>query len=210
MNIYNIIILDKSGSMEEIKQEAINGYNETLQSIISAQTKHAEQRHFVTLVTFDSDSTDTVYDRVEAAKAEKLTTKTYQPGTMTPLYDAMGVTLTKFRNSLDASVESRILVTIITDGQENASKEFSGKQIHKIVTDLKAEGWVFTYIGANQNVEEVAKTIAITNILNFESSKSGTTQMFKKQMKSRARWFDKVAENLSIQKLQEDFFEEDE
>ena len=209
-NIYNVVILDKSGSMEEIKREAINGYNETLQAIVSAQTKHAEtQQHFVTLVTFDSESTDTVYDRVPCAEAAKLTNETYQPGSLTPLYDAMGITLTKFRNNLDAAADNRILVTIITDGQENALKEYTGKQIHKMVTELKAQGWVFAYIGANQNVEEVAKTIAVTNILNFQSSKPGTVKMFKKAKQSRMRFFDRIAENESSAMLQEGFFNDE-
>ena len=212
-SIYNVVILDRSGSMEDIKSEAINGYNETLQAIVSAQAKHADtQQHFVTLVTFDSDSTDTVYDRVPCAEAAKLTAETYQPGSLTPLYDAMGTTLSKFRNALKAekATDYKALVTIITDGQENASKEYGGKQIHRMVTELKEKGWVFAYIGANQNVEETAKTIAVTNIMTFEASKSGTARMFKKAQMQQARFFDRIAENESDAELQEGFFNDDE
>ena len=209
-NIYNVVILDKSGSMQSIKQEAINGYNETLQTIKVAQQKYAEtQNHFVSLVIFDSESTDTLYDRVACIEASELTEETYQPGSLTPLYDAMGTTLSKFRHTLDATADHKVLVTIITDGQENASKEYSGKQIHQIVNELKVLGWVFTYIGANQNLEEVAKTIAVTNVLNFKSTSVGTQAMFAKERKSRMRFFDRVAEKLEDTILQSGFFEDD-
>jgi len=56
----------------------------------------------------------------------------------------MGKTLTKFRNSLDTKVDNKVLVTIITDGQENDSKEYTGNQIHQLVNELKWQGWVFT------------------------------------------------------------------
>jgi Mg-chelatase subunit ChlD len=207
-NIYNIIILDKSGSMESIKQEAISGYNETLQSIISAQTKHAEtQQHFVTLVTFNSDSTDTVYNRVACTKAAELTSKTYQPYNCTPLYDTMGNTLTKFRNELDMATDHRVLVTIITDGMENASKEYSGKQIHQMVTELEALGWVFTYIGANHNVKEAAMNMGIRNSLAYAATKEGTNAMYEQERMSRNRFYDRVADGESSEELQDGFFD---
>jgi Mg-chelatase subunit ChlD len=210
-NIYKVVILVRSGSMDTIKQEAINGYNETLAAINIAQAKYADtQAHFVTLVTFDSELTDTVYDRVPCSEAAKLTEKTYQPGAMTPLYDAMGMTLSKFRTSLDDAADNKVLVTIITDGQENASKEFSGKQIHKLVAELKEKGWVFAYIGANQDVDEVARTINITNVMSFEATGKGTTRMFKKASRSSMNFFDRVAENASQEELQEGFFDADE
>ena len=207
-NIYNIIILDKSGSMEGIKQEAIGGYNETLQSIISAQTKYAEtQRHFVTLVTFNSDSTDMVYDQIVCTEAAELTTKTYQPNCCTPLYDTMGITLTKFHNNLDTATDNHVLVTIITDGLENASKEYTGKQIYQMVTELRAQNWVFTYIGANHNVEEVAMKMGIHNSLQYDSDMKGTNDMFLKERRSRSRFYDKVAEGKSQNDLQDGFFD---
>ena len=208
-NIYNVVILDQSGSMESIRQEAIDGYNETLQTIKAAQRQHADaQEHFVTLVVFNGSATDMVYDRTACATAAELTRETYKPDSNTPLYDAMGQTLSKFRNTLDAKADNKVLVTVITDGQENASREYTGKQIHQMVNELKTQGWVFTYIGANHNVEEAAKSIGVSNSLKFDSTKHGTKEMFQKEGKSRERYYDMVAQKRAI--IEGKYFDEDE
>lgn len=209
-NIYNIVILDQSGSMQSIKTQTINGYNETVQTIKTAQKKHTEtQEHFVTLVVFDSSEIKTLYDRVPCEKAEELNDRTYQPNACTPLYDAMGMTLTKFRCSLDENADNRVLVTVITDGEENSSQEYNGNMIKKLIDELKAKGWVFAYIGANQDVEKVAATISITNVMNFEATYHGTRAMFERQSSSCSRFYDRIADNECGTCLQEDFFEED-
>lgn len=210
-NIYNIVILDQSGSMFYIMIEAINGYNETLQTIKYAQQKHNEtQEHFVTLVVFDSSAIKTVYDRVTCENADELNVETYQPYGRTPLHDAVGMTLTKFRYSLDDNVNNKVLVTIITDGEENSSEEYNGVMIKKLVEELKTKGWVFTYIGANQDVDKVASKLSITNVMNFEASSEGTQAMFRQEASSRSRWYDRVAVNASCESLQKDFFKEEE
>lgn len=209
-NIYNIVILDQSGSMQSIKRQAMNGYNETVQTIKAAQNKHSDtQEHFVTLVVFDSSEIKTVYDRVPCEKADELNENTYQPNACTPLYDAMGMALNKFRYSLDENTENKILVTVITDGEENSSQEYSGGMVKKLVDELKAKGWVFTYIGANQDVEKVAATISITNVMSFEATHHGTQAMFEMKNRSRSRFYDRIEEGIDSQTLNCDFFEEE-
>ena len=207
-NIYNLIILDQSGSMESIKREAINGYNETLQTIQSAQRKYAEtQNHFVTLVVFNGEATNVIFNRIACKKAAKLTPNAYKPDSNTPLYDAMGTTLTNTRHTLDATTDNRVLATIITDGQENASREYTGQQIHQMVNELKALGWVFTYIGADHDVEEAAKKIGVANVLRFDKSTIGTKKMFAKERMSRDRYYDAVAEKRAF--LEGKFFDDE-
>lgn len=209
-NIYNIIILDGSGSMTSIKPQAINGYNETVQAIKAAQTKHIEtQQYFVTLVSFNSSEIKTICDKTPIEQAQELNKKTYRPDCGTPLYDAMGTTLNKLRYTLDEDANNKVLVTIITDGEENDSKEYSGVMIKKLVDNLKAKGWVFAYIGANQDVEKIATTISITNVMNFEVSANETKAMFEKSGNSRSRWFDRMANNESFESLQSNFFDEE-
>lgn len=209
-NIYNIVILDQSGSMQSIKTEAINGYNETVQTIKAAQQKHIEtQEHFVTLVSFNSSGIKTLCEKAPAEKAQELSDKTYQPDCCTPLYDAMGMTLTKFRYSLDENADNKVLVTVITDGEENSSKEYSGEMIKKLVDELKEKGWVFTYIGANQDVERVAATISITNVMSFKATHHGTQEMFERKNRSRSRFYDRIEEGIDSQTLNCDFFEEE-
>lgn len=209
--IYNIVILDESGSMESIKPQAINGYNETVQTIKAAQQKHTEkQEHFVTLVSFNSSGIKTLCEKAPAEQVQELCEKTYHPDCCTPLYDAIGMILTKFRYSLDENADNKVLVTIITDGEENSSKEYSGEMIKKLVDELKSKGWVFVYIGANQDVEKVAASISIPNVMSFEATHQGTQSMFTRQSNSRIRFYDRIAVNVDNECLQENFFKEEE
>ena len=204
--IFNLIIIDESGSMQSIKKEAIDSVNETIQSIHAAAEKYKEQEHIVSLVTFHND-VSTIYECVPIEKVEELTAETYQPKCCTALYDAMGISLNALRPKV--ADEDKVLVTVVTDGYENASREYSGKAIKALIDELKSKGWVFAYIGANQDVEAVAATISITNVLNFEATSIGTACMSEKVVKGRSRWFDKIARGLSsAPEDNHDFFNE--
>lgn len=205
--VFNLIILDESGSMHSIKKQAIDGVNETFQTIRAAQKKHEDQVHYVTLVSFNSADVKTLYDKVEASRIEELTDKQYIPDCCTPLYDAMGNALTKLSKSV--AEDDVVLVTIITDGYENASREYTQPAIKQLVESLKAKGWVFTYIGANQDVEKVAMSISVTNTLNFCTTPEGTKEMFAQESNSRARFFDRVA-MCSREALQDSYFDKEE
>lgn len=198
--IFNLIILDESGSMQSIKKEAVDSVNETVQTIRAAERKNADQEHFVSLVTFN-DNVKTVYDCVPAVEVKELTSEDYCPDCCTALYDAMGLSLNILRPKVTEN--DRILVTVVTDGYENASKEYDGKAIKALIDELKGKGWVFAYIGANQDVEQVAATIAITNTMTFRTTPKDTMDMCVRVNKSRDRFysrmskpdFDAVAEN---------------
>ena len=131
--IFNLIIIDESGSMQSIKTAAIDSVNETIQTIRSAQKKHEEQEHYVSLVTFNDD-VKTIYECVPVKEVEELTAETYQPKCCTALYDAMGMSLNDLRPKVAES--DRVLVTVITDGEENSSKEFTGKAIKAVGDEL--------------------------------------------------------------------------
>jgi uncharacterized protein YegL len=162
--IYNLIILDESGSMQSIKTAALNSVNESLQSIRHAQMKYEEQEHYVTFVTFNND-VKTLFDCVSIDMINDLTPRDYTPDCCTALYDAMGMSLGKLRRIV--AKDDKVLVTIVTDGYENASREYSAKAIKALVEELKSQGWVFAYMGANQDVEAVGASLAITNTLSF-------------------------------------------
>ncbi len=204
--VFNLIILDESGSMSSIEKQAIDGVNETIQAIRSAQKKHEEQEHYVTFVSFNSDGIKTIYDKVDADKVKEITDKDYCPACCTPLYDAMGVSLTKLKKSV--ATEDVVLVTIITDGYENASHEYNGQSIKALVESLRAKDWVFTYIGANQDVEKVAATISINNTLSFSANVEGTKAMFAKEACSRSRFFDRLHHGMKG-KLSDNYFADD-
>ncbi|MDR3226492.1 MAG: VWA domain-containing protein [Prevotellaceae bacterium] len=213
-NVYNLIILDESGSMESIKRAAVDGVNETIQTIKSAQTKYSEiQNHFITLVTFNSEKQNTLYDNVPIAEAKLLPKEDFRPDCCTPLYDAMGTSLCKLRNQLPKNEDNNVLVTIITDGMENASREYTGKMIKQLIDELKAQGWIFAYIGANQDVEKMAEQMGIIgNTLSFEADDDGVKALFLLKNQSRDRYYKTLADNdvEAIEKIQENFFKADE
>ena len=191
--VFNVIILDKSGSMESIRQAAVDGFNETLAGIKKAQEKYAEsQEHFVSLLTFCDCEKKYVFDKVPVAEARKLTLDDYEPCCCTPLYDAMGFTLTTMRNHVKKVDDAVVVVTIITDGYENASKEYTGAAVKKLVEELKGEGWTFTYMGANQDSVEVAFNLSIRNSRNFEATSSGTARVMGKDTSTRMNFFSKL------------------
>ena len=178
MNIYNVIILDESGSMTAIYDQALTGINEVLSGIRKTREDFPDQQHDVTIVTFEGNGISGVKtrrDRVAIEKVEDFSRKDYRPGGCTPLYDAMGKTL----NTLEGQIheDDRVMATIITDGYENASEEYSGKTVKALVSRLREKGWTFAYIGANQDAVEVARDLNISNALNFNATPEGVCQM---------------------------------
>jgi hypothetical protein len=210
IKVFNLIILDESGSMAAIEQAAVNGLNETIQSIQSAQKKHEElQEHYLTFVSFNSEGIRTVFENLPVTEAGLVTD--YQPNACTPLYDAMGFSLTKLRDQLNKEEQIQVLVTIITDGQENSSREYTLAAIKKLVEELKAQGWVFTYIGTNQDVDAVADSLSINNKMQYEYSPLGASTMLEEERHFRQNFYNKVSEKMQDDSidLQENFFEED-
>ena len=192
ITVYNVIILDKSGSMSSIARQAIDGVNETIGSIKSAQEKNPDQQHMVTLVAFCGCELKTIYDNTPVAEVKPLTDKDYRPCCMTPLYDAVGSTITRVHTLKGNDENSLALVTIITDGYENASREFSLKALKSLIDSYKEQGWQFTYIGADHDVEEVAFSLHIDHSLQFDKSEEGTQMMFAKERRSRLRWMERM------------------
>lgn len=192
--VFNVIILDRSGSMGCIRQAAVDGFNETLAGIKKAQERFADtQDHFVSLVTFCSCETKRLYDNTPVAEANPLKIEDFQPCCSTPLYDAMGFTLTRMHRHVQGLTDAMVVVTIITDGMENASREYNGKSIKELVEQLRGEGWSFTYMGANQDSVEVAMSLSIRNARNFDYSDVGTRASMEKDCNARMNLFSRLA-----------------
>ena len=186
--VFNVIILDKSGSMSSIARQAVDGVNETIGSIRSAQEKNPDQEHIVTLVAFCGCEMKAIYDNVPVSEVKTLTDKDYSPCCMTPLYDAVGTTITRVHALKSKNSESLALVTIITDGYENASREFTQMAIMSLIDSYKEQGWQFTYIGADHDVQQVAFSLHIDHHLQFDKTQAGTAAMFARERNARSRW----------------------
>lgn len=181
--VFNLIIVDESGSMSCIEKQALTGLNETLQTIRTAQEKHPEMEQLVTLVSFNTESVKTHRDKCSIRSISDLKAKEYTPNGGTPLYDAIGESVLALKPHV--TVTDTVLVTIITDGYENASHIFNAHSISELIDSMKECGWLFTYIGANQDAIAVARTMNIHNAMNFKQDEEGTRAMFEAECCSR-------------------------
>ena len=195
--VFNLIIVDESGSMSIIRKQAFTGMNETLQTVRLMQKKFTDQEQYVTLVTFDSEHTKWHYDNTPAARTHNLEWKDYNPCGGTPLYDAMGKAISKM-NAL-ISDNDNVLVTVITDGEENCSEEWTLKMIRRMIEKLKKHHWTFALIGTdNLDVETMAHSFAIEEHMEFHQDVEGTKAMFARERRCRERYNCCVAEETSM------------
>lgn len=204
-NVYNLLIIDESGSMRSIYDQALTSINETLADIRKAQTEFPEQSQYVSIVTFEGEGMEGVKtrrDRVPVAKVMDMTARDYRPGGCTPLYDAMGQAV----SHLDACIKDgdAVLVTVITDGYENSSREYSGAAVKALVANQREKGWTFAYIGANQDAVEVARELNISNALNFDATPEGTMEMSFRLVKARKKFYERVNDSAVHGNLSDD------
>ena len=190
--VHNLIILDESGSMNSVKKATIQGFNETVQTIKGIEKKYPEQEHFISLITFNGIAQKLLHFIDPANKLNEIDEKRYNPDASTPLFDAMGFGINKLKQVLENRKDYNVLVTILTDGEENASREYSGKAIKELIEDLKQKNWTFTYIGTDHDVEGFAKAISIENTLFYKKSDAGMRDMFDKERKAREKYSQKI------------------
>jgi hypothetical protein len=199
---YNLIILDRSGSMANIKYQAVTGVNETIRTIRRMAMK-TDMRQLVTLTSFCSCSMVDHYLNEDVANVEPLADRAYLPCCCTPLYDAIGMCCSRLERQIGERNDVAVSVTIITDGCENSSKEWRGSAVKALIERLKEKGWLFAYIGANQDMEEVRYRMAIDNTMEFEATPEGTAWMFKEECSSLMAWHDKVSRCDSLKKCKD-------
>ncbi len=210
--VYNLIILDESGSMGGLEKVSVDGVNETIQTIKNAQKNNPAQEQFLTFATFSHRMTNDIACRVHRdmepiANIREYTMREYHPDGMTPLFDAMGMMLTRLECKI--SEEDVVLVTIITDGYENSSVEYNASMIRNLITRLSAKNWIFAYIGANQDAILAAQGMGIKNAMNFDADEDGSQEMWRKERESRCSFFNELSACTSdddIAKLKEGYF----
>lgn len=187
--IYNVVIIDESGSMTPLTDNVINGYNDLLGEIKKTQVKNKEsQEHLITLVLFDDpNNIKVVSNKADLLMANELSRETYKPRGCTALFDAIGMTLTDLEPVVDKDEDGIGMVTIITDGYENASVKFSGTDIYKLIGKLREKGWDFNFMGASADFLETAKSMNIVNAQQWETSGEGTASMFAQESQDRAK-----------------------
>lgn len=196
--IYNLIILDESGSMGCVTRQTLNGCNETLNTIRSAQEKYVEtQEHFVSIYAFQSRGSRPsryLFKNQPVENVKHITSDDYVPWGSTPLNDAVGSTLADLKAIARRAENAIGSVTIITDGEENSSEKYTTEKVACMIEALKEMGWNFNFIGANIDVVETAQRYCIDNALEFQQDDAGTEEMFLHERNSRMRYYDRMNE----------------
>lgn len=162
-----VFVLDKSGSMFDVVEDTIGGFNTFIK-----KEKESGKKTCVTLVLFD-DEYHILYTRKPIDEVELLTDKEYYASGCTALLDAVGRTIV----SLDKEVSSKVMFVITTDGLENASRKFSRSDVKKLI---KEHDWEFLFIGADIDSYAEASTLGIpeTRSANYEKSSEGVAALF--------------------------------
>ena len=174
-----VFILDRSGSMGGLESDTIGGFN----SLLEKQRK-MEGECFVTTVLFDHEII-TLHDRLPLAEVKPLTEKDYSVRGCTALVDAIGMTvnhIAKIHGYLrPEDVPENVMFVIITDGFENASREYTAKQVKRMIEEKKEKHqWEFLFIGANIDAVETAGHfgIAADRAVNYHADKRGTKKVY--------------------------------
>lgn len=206
-HIYNLIIVDESGSMSHLREVTLSGINETIGTIRNAQNEFAQtQVHTLTLVTFDTDSNRpavrTMIDNQPIANVKKF--RDYMPNGCTPLYDAMGQSLTRLHTLIKGDVDASAVVTVLTDGLENASREWNAQSLRKLIEQLKQEGWSFSYMGSAHDVKEVTDLLSIENVVEFSHDQLGAGNTWGRERSSRRAYYQKMSDTYSMRETLSD------
>lgn len=172
-----VFILDRSGSMGGLESDTIGGYN----SMLSKQKKEKTGKVSVTTVLFD-DQYELLYNQVPIEKVSPMTEKEYYVRGSTALLDAIGKTVMQVKANQDKKeIKDKVLFVIITDGMENASREYRADQIKKLIEERKEkDNWEFLFLGANIDAIGAAQNIGIdsSRAVRFKSDKKGTAKNY--------------------------------
>jgi uncharacterized protein YegL len=174
-----VVVIDRSGSMAGLTTDTVGGYNNFLE-----QQKQVEGSAELTLCLFNTDY-HLVYDSSPLTSIPNLDAKTYSPNGGTALLDALGSTIDTVGAKLAARDESerpsKVIVLVITDGQENSSKRFKKEQIkEKISHQREVYNWEFVFMGANIDAVDEGTSLGISakNSLNYTASAAGTAKLY--------------------------------
>lgn len=182
--VFNLIILDESGSMSGMTKNTISGCNETLNIIRSNAQTHADtMRNLVSIYAFQDGGPVKSRYIIKNAKPEDvkdITDRDYRPWGNTPLLDAIGSTLSELKAVAATHEDATGIITIMTDGYENSSTQYSYKQVARLITQFREMGWTVNLIGANIDVDAMARSLNIVkeSTMKYTQDENGTKEMW--------------------------------
>jgi hypothetical protein len=165
--VHVAIVLDRSGSMEDCRTDAIGAVNSYLRQIKDDRDMEAA----VSLITFDSQGIDLIRDHVPAGSCAELAAAEYQPRASTPLLDAVGHGVSVLDKGKQPA--ERCILAVMTDGLENASREYTKETIKALLDrKQKEDGWLVLYLGAGHDAWAQAGAIGLHagNVASFSKT----------------------------------------
>lgn len=175
-----VMVLDRSGSMEVVRNDTVGGFN----TFLGEQQKNNQGDTLITLAQFDHEY-ELLYNAVPINEVKPLTRETYVPRGMTALLDALGRTINDVGAKLAALNEedrpSKVIFVVITDGQENASKELNRLKIKEMIEHQTSKySWEFVYLGANQDsfTEAANYGVSSQSTMNYANTSEGILRAY--------------------------------
>ena len=203
--IYHLIV-DKSGSMSDCIDNTINGFNEQINRIKHKVLEFEEEEITLGLTTFNS-LVDHHYFELDPKTAALLNCQNYSPSGSTALLDAVGETITQIeRRTIECAIPTTVIVVILTDGHENASKSYNLVKIRNMISRLEETGkWNFSFIGATLDAVDVAESMNIKKQNSFAFNKNEMNDsVWNKLDNSVSSYFNKKRDNKNLDNLFED------
>jgi len=198
-----VCILDRSGSMESIIDDAIGGFNNFIK-----EQKELDGEATITIAIFDNEY-KLLTNNLDLQKLKPLTKKDWQPRGTTALYDAIGKTINTIKENqkkLKKKDRPKVIVVIVTDGMENDSKEYDRDSIFKLINKQKEKKWGFVYLAANQDAFAVGSQFGMSmgSTLNYIANSAGVKHYSQKMSQSVASFRMTSKKDLDVDNLIKD------
>jgi hypothetical protein len=194
------VILDRTGSMESIRQDTIGGFN----GFLREQQAQPSPATF-TLVQFDSqDPYEVLHSFTPIGMIAPLTEATYVPRATTPLFDAIGRGINDLAGRLDAMAADqrpqKIVFVIVTDGHENASREFTGEKVRQMIKQRRDAGWQFVFLSADEEAIRDGETVGVQvdYSMAVDKSAAGSERLWKAMSTRAAHYRAAAAPDMSL------------
>ena len=163
-------LLDRTGSMAQIKQATIKAFNGYLDGLRGEFEGTTDELIEFTFLHFDSISLDTICIAEPVKKVAYLTDASYQPRAQTPLIDACVKTIRAVAKSLESRSDNpKIVICFQTDGLENCSTEHTWNELNQLITEKTKEGWQFNFLGLGIDAYHQAEKMGISPFATMAS-----------------------------------------
>lgn len=208
--IYHLMIVDRSSSMASVRDVTISGFNENLKGMRDDKLADGITQK-VSLVTFSNDVTADIWNK-EVSEIPDFNTENYKPQGSTALFDAIGKSVSDLLENIReklAKQDANVVVTIFTDGEENASVTWNKAKLMSLISELRSSRmWTFTFIGCEESTLAAAQSLGFSaaNTMRYENTSKGVTEAFSKLSSSRSVYNSKISSSQSFKGLDADAY----